>query len=151
MYTNPPLLVRERWPTHGPPPGQRRRMTPNLDSPPSHHAQGPKYFVRGNPSLRCVIFFKGVRKQKKKRYKNVGVRGSLSRSISAPAHDERGAVQIGCHPPSLAGRRGGHRFSLDLVSEKRLGCVRPTTRSRNSIRVYLDRWRGLERSLEVCF
>ena len=53
--------------------------------------------------------------------------------------------------PTIIQASDGHRCSRDLVSEKRLGCVRTITRSRNLIRVYLDRWRGLERSLEVCF
>ena len=69
-----------------------------------------------------------------------------------PAHDESG---VGGRGGACSGGVSGRgwamrRFSLDLVSEKRLGGVRTTTRSRNSIRVYLDRWRGLERPLEVC-
>ena len=50
-----------------------------------------------------------------------------------------------------AAYRDGRCFSCDLVSGKKLGGVRTTTRNRNSIRVYLDRWRGLERPLELVF
>ena len=78
------------------------------------------------------------------------MRGSLSQSISAPGHDGVGGCPnlVVVDPASFG---DGQPFSHDLVSEKRLGGVRTTTRSRNSMRVYLDRSRGLERPLEVHF
>ena len=80
----------------------------------------------------------------------IGVRGSLSRSISAPAHDERG----GCPnwaSSAVSGRAGGDIVFLLIWSQKRdwdvLGPPREAEIRYASIWIGGEAWRGRQRSI----